>query len=129
MRGRLAALTVTGILLAIGASLWVTIQPSSSASSQSPQREEFIRVEPMPSSAYTSGDAFWAEMQRRVDQWGRDMKVSTMTTDNLVIGMDAIRDWLVSTENQWPKTRELADRHSLLCLQLPAEHPDKSYCQ
>lgn len=129
MKARSVGLGVVGILLLIGVTILVRTQPSLSASSSSVPKERFVATDPMPSAAYTDGDAFLSEIKRRVQQWASELDVASLSEDELVRGIKAIDEWLASTENQWPKTRELADRQSLLCLHLPEKHPLQGYCE
>jgi hypothetical protein len=83
-------------------------------------------VQPFPDSARVSIEATWDELDRRVADWSAREGINQMTTEELVLGMDALTNSITNRDTSpdwWLVVHELGAKRGQLCVRLPEGHP------
>jgi hypothetical protein len=101
--------------------------------SQSSTRQEMTEVAPYPADIRESGwDSLLATIKARVADWETRVDPSSMTTAEVVSGIEMIFAAIHNREShpdEMPVLRELFGRAQVLCRHLPADHPaSDEYC-
>jgi hypothetical protein len=114
---------VGGLALLIGGVATWTVAAASDA-----PRDARVdtSVQPIPDSARVSIERVWDEIDRRVADWSTREGIDQMTTEELVLGMDALTNAITNRDNSpdwWLVVHELGAKRGQLCIRLPESHP------
>jgi hypothetical protein len=98
-----------------------------SAASDPPGKTQVdTTVQPFPDAVRVSIEATWSEIDRRVANWSAQEGIDQMTTEELVLGMDALTNSITNRNTSpdwWLVVHELGAKRGQLCIRLPEGHP------
>jgi hypothetical protein len=116
----------------------VTVAWNASSADQEPGRlvsptsSRIIETNPMPSRASASGEAFWSEMNRRVERWVGEVEAGHLAQDELGQNVLALTEELRligqsrSAHAEWMEVREIMERRQALCVILGPSYESAS---